>query len=117
MKSVQFSVIVDGVQKKKDGTLSLKLGTQELSPAETAEIFEMGNKQIWCALAEVPMSDTDLQIPEVLGEFRTDKSPSQRLRDVLWIYWDQHLKGKEDWEIFYKRKIDGIVEHIKDKLE
>ena len=96
--------------------MSLKLGTQELSPAETAEIFEMGNRQIWCALAEVPVKPDDLQVPEIMTEFKNDKSPSQRLRNVLFVYWTTHVKGQEEWEPFYSRKVDGIIEHIKEKL-
>lgn len=56
MKTAQFSAIIDGVRKKKDGTLSIVLGTQELSSEETALIFDFGNKQIWCAFAETPLS-------------------------------------------------------------
>jgi len=116
-KIIQFSSIIDGVTKKKDGTLSIKLGTQELDPQDTARIFELGNMQIWSVFSDVEITEDDLDIPEALSEFRTDKTPSQRLRNTLWIYWEKHKKGVVEWDTFYKNQMEKIIEYIKEKLE
>lgn len=116
MSNIQFQAIVDGVTKKKDGTLSVKLGTQELSPTDTAKIFEFGNQQIWTAFAETPHSIDELEIPEVTPEFESDKTPSQRLRNVIYVYWEQNGK-KGDFNDFYRKKLEGFIEHIKTKLQ
>ena len=43
------------------------------------------------------------------------KSPSKRLHDVLYVYWKE--KGfKEDFEVFYKKKMNSIIETVKDTL-
>ena len=117
-KTLQFSTIIDGVNLKKDGTLSIKLGTQELSPDDTAQIFAMGNKQVWCALSETLISKDKLNIPESLMEFKSDKSPSQRLRNTLFVYWKEKVEGTgTDWDEYYKKKMESIIDYIKEKLD
>ena len=117
MKTIQFSTIIDGVSKKKDSTLTIKLGTQELSPEDTAQIFELGNKQVWCALSETTITKDSLNIPEALAEFKSDKTPSQRLRNRLYIYWEKKRKEFVDWDTFYKEQMDKIGDYILNKLE
>lgn len=115
MKKIQFSAILDGVNLKKDGTLSLKIGTQELAPSETAEIFELGNKQIYVAMAETEIES--LQVPEVLPEMQGDKTPSQRLRNVLYLIWENKTDKKQTFPRFYEDYVFKLVENLKAKLE
>lgn len=117
MKKAQFEVIVDGVTRKKDGTLSLKLGTNEMDSIDTAKIFDFGGKMIWCALAELPFQEGDVNIPDVVPEFRKDKTPSERLRGVIYRFWEQNKKGEEEWELYYKKIMERMIEYYKDKLQ
>lgn len=119
-KIIQAQFIVDGITKKKDGTLSMKLGSAvELSNDEMAILFGFGNKELWVAFSETAHTLEDLNIPESLTEFRTDKTPSQRLRSVLYVYWEKEIKNKtkETFDAYYKRKIDTMIESIKEKLD
>lgn len=116
MKHIQFAVIIDGVTKKKDSTLSLKLGTQELLPEDTANIFEMGNKQVYCTLSATEVKIDDLNIPETMMEFKSDKSPSERLRNALYVYWENKRKDL-DWDTFYKQQMDKFIGHVKEKID
>ena len=117
MKTAQFSSIIDGVSKKKDGTLSIKLGTQELGPEETATIFEMGNKQIWTAFAECPLKESDLTIPDFVPEFTGQKSYSERLHAVLFIAWEQQVDKKaKTSRQFYEDYMEKVIESVKAKL-
>jgi len=38
-------------------------------------------------------------------EFKSQKSQSQRLRSLLYVYWEKH-KPTSDFDSFYKRKTD-----------
>ncbi len=44
------------------------------------------------------------------------KTPSQRLRNVLYVLWEQSTQEKEFKE-FYKDKLEEIINHFKSKLE
>ena len=44
------------------------------------------------------------------------KSPSQRLRAVLFVYWKEVKGGQGDFESFYRAQVERIIEQYKDKL-
>ena len=116
-KIIQFSAMIDGVTKKKDGTLSIKLGTQELGPKDTAIIFDFGNKQIWNAICETELTKEQIEIPKEIQEFKNSKSSSERMRNVLFIYWQQfHKKTYPDFEDFRKMQMEKFIDAVKEKL-
>lgn len=111
---IQFSCQIDAVSAKNDRTLSIKLGTQELSANETSRIFYLMEKQIWVAFAETPLTKEDLNIPEVQVE-KGRKTPSQRLRDRMFVYFKESKKeGRfDDW---YERSLEQIGDKYLEKL-
>lgn len=46
MKTVQCSAQIDKISSRKDRTLSVLLNTQEMSPEETAQLFDFQGLQI-----------------------------------------------------------------------
>jgi hypothetical protein len=112
---IQFSGIIDSVKANKDRTLSVKIGTQELPDEDTARIFSYMAKQIWIGFAETPI--TRLDIPDEVMEFKGDKTPSERLRDVLWVYWDTKTPKTQTFEEFRKIYMEKIINNIKEKLD
>ena len=117
MKNCQFHVILDGVNKKKDGTLTLRLGTEELNPDETAQIFAMGNQQVWCALSETVLSHEDLKIPESTPDYIGQKSHSQRLREVMYRVWEKYNDGVKSSDQYYRDMMEKLITNYKDKLD
>ncbi len=111
---IQFSCQVESIKANKDRTLSIKLEGQELPPEETAHIFALMEKQIWVALAETPISKEDLNIPEVVDEM-DKKSPSQRLRDRMFVYFKEK-KVVGDFDGWYKKSLEKIGENYLEKL-
>lgn len=116
MKKIQIFTFIDGVTKKKDGTLSIKLGTQEMSPEETSMIFAFGNQQIWTAFSETEMTPNDIKLPDFTPEFKGEKSPSQRLKACVYRLWETTDKKKTSEE-FYRDYMEKIIEHVKTKLD
>lgn len=114
MIKVQFSSIVDGVNAKKDRTLSLRLGTQEMSAEDASHLLDMMGKQCWVAIAETEIED--LEIPEILPEMKGDKTPSQRLRAVLYKIWELKTDKKQTFPRWYEDYIFKFVEQLKEKL-
>ena len=55
----------------------------------------------------------------------SEKTPSQRLRGVLYILWeklqpkenDQGIEKFVDFDLFYKRKLNEIINHYKKQLD
>jgi len=117
MKNCQFHVIIDGVNKKKDSTLSIKLGTNELNPEETAKIFAMGNQQVWCVLSETELKEKDLDIPDFIPDYSGQKSHSQRLREVLYRVWEKYNDGNKSSDQYYRDTMEKLITNYKDKLD
>lgn len=107
--------IIDKISTLKDGSLKITVVTQELKPEEMAILFEYRNKQVYTAFKEAPINADELDIKETLTEFKTDKTPSQRLRNTLYKYWEKY-KPTDDFDTYYKRKMNEIIEYIKEKL-
>lgn len=116
MKPIQFSAQIDKVSANNDHTLSIKLETQELSPGEGAKVLELMQKQIYVAMQELPMKADDLEIPEVPAEFKNDKSPSQKLRNRLYIYFKGIHGNGEGFTAWYEKTLDALGQRYLDKL-
>lgn len=112
---IQFSAIIDGVSAKKDSTLTIRLGTQELTPNDTSEIFKFANRQIWVGFAETAI--TNLDVPKTVDELDGGKSTSERLLAVLYVYWNTKTDKTKPFETFRKDYLEKIIQNIKDKLD
>lgn len=115
MSIIQFSGIIDGVQSKKDRTLSIKIGTQELPAEETSKIFEHSGHQLWICLAETQVTREELDIPEVVDDL-DKKSPSQRFRDRLYVYYKETKETTEGFDSWYKDTLNTLGQAYLDKL-
>lgn len=115
-------IVVEGIiekveTRKGDKTLKIVFGTQEIPNEKKAELFSLVDDYGFVAFSAVQIDK--IEVPELAPEFKTDKTPSQQLRDVMYIYWEQNYKGKQgapEWEMFYKTQMLKHVEYYKNKL-
>lgn len=113
----QVSSQIQKIQTLVDGGFKLDVITQELTPEEATLLLSLHKKQGWFLFKEAPFKEEDLvDLPEIKPEFKGDKTPSQRLRAVLYVYWQQN-GGKGDFDSFYKRQMERIINKIKEKLD
>lgn len=45
------------------------------------------------------------------------KTPGQRLRAVLYRLWEQKNEGYQDFNLYYRFKMEKLINHFKDKLD
>ena len=112
----QFAAIVDGVSKKKDNTLSIKLGTQELSAEDTASLFQYGNSQIWVAFKEAPLHESEVEMPDFIPEFEGQKSFAERQKNVLYRIWEQKTDKSKTSRQFYEDYMEKSIASLKENL-
>ena len=117
---ITFNVEVETIQSRKDNTLKIVLGTQELT--EGGKLFPLQNKL--CTIGIVPneaLSQEDIEALQAskikFDDVPNGKSPSQRMRNVLFILWQQNNGGYDDFNLFYLNRMDKIIDQIKAKLE
>ena len=101
------------------GNHSLRLQVdleKELNPDENAKVFDLYNKLGWFIFKEAEINPEDVDVPDYVKEFRTDKSPSQRLRAVLYRVWEQS-EQVYDFPIWYESQMERIINKYKSTLE
>jgi len=109
------SAVIEKVATRVDNTLAISISTQELDPTEAATLFTLKGKQGYFLFAENQLSEVDIP-KEPAVEFKSDKSPSQRLRSVLYIYWKDNTNKAKTFDEFYKSWIEKKIQEIKDNL-
>ena len=112
---VNLPVLITKIASKVDGSVTIALETRELPPQSAAEVFGLRNKEAWALLAEKRISESEIPDEEVdtgLGS----KTPSQRLRNVMYILYTQG--GKQgSFDDYYKHNMEKIIETLKDRIE
>jgi len=113
--SVSFTCSIGKVSTRADRTLSVQLNSQELPPDHMAKIFELRDKHcvsVICPYDEEPepIDLADFEIPE-------GKSPSKRMRAVIYRIWEQDKRGYKDFQLFYLNRMEQLISMLKDKLD
>lgn len=90
--------------------------TMENIPAERIAYFmERVNKLGWLTFSVHQIEAQDLvDLPEIKTDSR--KTPSQRLRAVLFRNWEQNNEGMDTFETYYSAKMEKLINHFKEKL-
>ncbi len=116
---LQLPATIESINSRADGTWTLKLGTQEINEEQSKAVIKLNRKLGWFIFKENPLKESDLvDIPEIEPEFKTDKSPSQRLRGVLYVLWEKKYKAKgDDFDDFYKKQMEKIITWAKEKID
>jgi len=95
--------ILDGFKTMKDGSLKITIITRELSPNQMAELMINLNKEI-----------VQIEIPD---ELSGSKSPSKRLKDRMFIYYNKKYKDKKGFNNWYIGTLDEIGEKYLEKIK
>ena len=92
------------------------IDTQELTPEDMATLFSLKQGGIgWFLFKGTAI--THEEIPDYdPATFDEIKSPSQRLRAIMFVYWKEVKGGQGDFEGFYRAQVERIIEQYKEKL-
>ena len=108
-----------GIRRKADKSVSLSFNTtQEQSSEEFKQLDEMFQQTCVVAIKpeETPFLDTEIKDLDALDLDLEDttKTPSKRLRNVLYRLWVQ--EGKGEFKDFYKTRMEILIVQIKNRL-
>ena len=113
---VQFAAIIDKIETMHDKSLKLKVITsRETTEQDKTTIFSFHQIEIWMALKMQELEPEDIKVRDERVE-KASKSQSQRLRAVLYVWWEQK-KSTTDFESFYRTHMERIIQQVKDKLD
>lgn len=125
--TIVFEGGVDSIRTLADNSLRVSIGTPELSPQTVGDLYSVLKQPGFVVLSTQPITQKQIDAVESASidmEFDT-KTPAQRLRNVLYRIWEQTSpkdKNSEgiteyiDFDLFYKRKMNELINHFKTKL-
>lgn len=110
---------LEGHRSLKDRTLKITFETQELLPDQWAEIARNTQQLGFLAFQRDEFTTEQKKMLEGLKSDYNDpgKSPSKRLRNVLFVMWQQDPKGFETAEAHYNHYMEQIINFYKNKLD
>ncbi len=113
MKSLKLQAIISSIRAKVDRSIGLSISTPELSPEEVALFFQLQGVNL--DLTITPLDEKTTELQEIDKEAK-QKTPSQRLRSVLFLIWKK--EGEQGFfDDFYKIRMEKIIDAMKAKLE
>lgn len=109
---------LESVGTRKDKTLKLTFGTNELSPAQAAELFGTANQFGYLAFKDESFKREELEVVESLKSELEDtlKKPSQRLRGILFRCYEADSEGFITFAKYYDSKMEQLITHFKNKI-
>ena len=126
--SVVFEGGIDKVSTLADGSLRVYVGTPELSHETMVNVFSLIKKPGFVLISTNTINQDQIDAVEKAttnAEF-SEKTPSQRMRGVLYKIWEKTqpktMNGDGvmeyvDFDLFYKRQMNKIIDHFKTKLD
>lgn len=115
--TVGLPAILTGIKSRADRSWSLGFDTRELTGDHASTLTGLLQAEGYLIFAPNRQSADSLDIPEIgVDAGISSKTPSQRLRAVLYVLWEQ--RGSQDtFEQFYHSSMERIVDSVKAKLE
>lgn len=116
MNGLLIPVQIESVSTRKDKTVKLVMGTQELTPSKAGEVFNLLNTVsiVYICPKGIDQNEID-QVDRLDAEF-SGKTQSQRIRSVLYKLYEQSNEGFKDFDNYYKSKTEKYIEHLKAKI-
>lgn len=117
MKGIMLPAMIENITTRKDRTVKITIGTQELSQGNAGEIFTLLNNLAVVYISPKEISQKEIDQVDALDPEFEGKTQSQRIRGVLFILFTQNNEGHKDFDAYYKAKTEMYIEHLKGKIQ
>lgn len=110
---------LESYRSLKDRSVKIVFETAELSPSQVGDIQGNILKAGFLAFKSDPFKENEKQlIDNVEVEYQdTNKTPSQRLRGVMWHCFNREPEGYKTFPAYYENKMEQMINHYKAKLD
>jgi hypothetical protein len=113
MKAIDIHHATIGtVSSRTDGSIAFRVNTPELRASEAGAVMGWHGKA--CRVTILPDEGEPDEVLAVETE-RETKTPSQRLRAILYVTWKEEER-KESFPSFYEKEMEKVIGHYKKRL-
>lgn len=110
--------ILESYRSLKDRTLKVTFETNEPTPEQFLGIGTHVQQFGYLAFKKEAFKENEKKAIEQLESSyeENEKTPAQRLRAVFFRCWEQDKEGYQDFDSYYKYRMEEIINHFKSKL-
>jgi len=114
---LQLQCFITGLSTRVDGSIGIRISTQEVNDETKLKLFKLLNKFGWfifqegdslISIEDIPKYETD--------KYDTIKSPATRMRSVLYRLYEKDKLGYVDFDAYYRSRMEKIILQLKEKL-
>lgn len=115
--NVLFEGTVENVSTRRDKTIKVTLGTQEMAPKDAAELLSLQNRTCFVYVKDTGISQQEIDAVNETDPEMGGKTQSQRIRNVLFVIWQKNNHGFSKFDDFYQHKTEAIINHLKKQID
>ena len=118
-KILKVPSYIKKVETTSDKGLKLQVYTQELAPEDITNLLSLRDKLGYFIFKLTNIDEEDLvELPKIKPEFKHERTPAERLRAVVYIWWSQRGEEKKGvlFDDFYKEYMERLINQIKEKI-
>ena len=115
---ITLPVILESFRTLKDRTLKITFETSELTPEQMSGLHSSLQQFGFMAFKKTDFGERDKAFLDTLKVDYDDtgKTKGQRLRGVLYRYWETDPQGYDVFDDFYNHHMEKLINHFKGKL-
>lgn len=120
---IQLNLTIEKVtNRSRDKSIVFTASSQSLPPHEMTVLFGYLDRHCRALIRDVEIEQADIYLLENYepnpDDFESQKSPSQRMRNIIWQIWDKNFRNQyEDLNRYYEFKMNRISETLKEQIE
>lgn len=114
--SLLLQVTVENITSRKDRTLKIVMGTQEATPEQAGNLFELLNQLAFVLISPKGINQEQIDAVDATDVDLGGKTQSQRIRGVLYKLFEQDHEGYSTFDNYYKAKTELYIDHLKKKI-
>lgn len=113
-KTFTIPAILDGVTPRKDGSLTLRFVTQEVTKADKIEAMDYYQSMGHLLFSENNISMSEVPTGNAILE--GGKSPSKRLKDRMFVCYKSTHDDSSNFDVWYVQQLEKVGQQYLDRI-
>jgi hypothetical protein len=113
MNAIHTPLQINRVSLRSDDSVSFSAETPELTDEQLLAFRGLAKSLAYAIIEPENGSQTVLKVEKDVS----GKTPSQRLRGVLFVQWKQQGEPHNDFEVYYRIMMNKYIDDVKSKLD
>lgn len=112
---LKIPAILTKISSLEDRSFKVTMTTQELSDEQGSDLIKLNGRFGQFLFSESPIQQSDVPkfSPDMVD---SRKSPSERLRAVMYLNWKENSDQKADFNQVYLAQMEKLIGFYKEKL-